>query len=179
MLRWHGFLQKIINVIKIMYEGFQCKVICGKQLTEPFKVQTGVKHGCVLSPGFYILAIDWMIKETTAEKPRGIQWTLTSFLEDLVFADDITLLTHSFKNMQEKTNVMIEKASNIGLKVNTKKTKLLKQNTVNTGHIIVNDFPVHEVDEFTYLGSMVTTDGDSIKEVKTNNQGDTSICSTE
>jgi hypothetical protein len=26
---------------------------------------------------------------------------------------------------------------------------------------------VDEVDEFTYLGSMVTSDGDSIKEVKT------------
>jgi hypothetical protein len=69
--------------------------------------------------------------------------------------------------MQEKTNVMIEKESNIGLRVNTKKTKLLKQNTVNTGQIIVNDLPVDEVDEFTYLGSMVTTDGDSIREVKT------------
>jgi hypothetical protein len=59
---------------------------------------------------------------------------------------------------------MIEKASNIGLNENTKKTKLLKQSTVNTFHIIVNDLEVDEVDEFTYLGSMVTTT-DSIKEV--------------
>jgi hypothetical protein len=51
---------------------------------------------------------------------------------------------------------MIEKASNICLKVNTKKIKLLKQNTVNAGHIIVNDLPVDGVYKFTYLGSMVT-----------------------
>jgi hypothetical protein len=62
---------------------------------------------------------------------------------------------------------MIEKASKIGLKVNSKKTKLLKQNTVNTGHITINDLAVDEVDEFTYLESMVTIVGDSIKKVKT------------
>jgi hypothetical protein len=55
------------------------------------------------------------MKETTAKKPRGIRWTLTSFLEDLDFADDITLLRHSFKTIHQKTNVMIGKASNIGL----------------------------------------------------------------
>jgi hypothetical protein len=109
-------------------------VICGKQLTESFKVQTGVKQRCVLSPVMFFIAIDWMMKESTTEKPRSIQWTLTSFLEDENFADDVSLLTHSFKNMQKKTIVMIEKTSNIGRKVNTKKTNLLKLNTANTGY---------------------------------------------
>jgi hypothetical protein len=39
-------------------------------------------------------------------KARDIQRTLTSFQGDLDFANDITILTHSFKNMPEKTNVM-------------------------------------------------------------------------
>jgi hypothetical protein len=62
-----------------MYKGFQCKVICGKQLTEPFKVQTGVKQGRVISPGLFILALRWMMTKTTAEEPIDIQWTLNHF----------------------------------------------------------------------------------------------------
>jgi hypothetical protein len=54
-----------------MYEEIQCKVTCGKQLTEFFKVQTRVKQGFVLTPVLFILVLGWMMKESTAEKPRG------------------------------------------------------------------------------------------------------------
>jgi hypothetical protein len=70
-----------------MSEGFHCKVIYGKQLTEPFKVQTGVKQRCVLSPISPILPrLD--DERNLSRKTK----TLLSFLEDLDFADDITLL---------------------------------------------------------------------------------------
>ena len=39
----------------------------------------------------------------------GIQWTLTKKLEDLDFADDIALLSHSHAHMQEKTSKIAEK----------------------------------------------------------------------
>ena len=36
-----------------------------------------------MSPILFLMAIDWVMRETTADKPRGIQWTLFSELEDL------------------------------------------------------------------------------------------------
>lgn len=43
--KWHGFPQKMVNVIEIRYEGFHCRVMCGNHISDPFDVQNGVKTG--------------------------------------------------------------------------------------------------------------------------------------
>jgi hypothetical protein len=43
---------------------------------------------------------------STAGKRNGIQWTLWTQLEDLDFADDLALLSHTQQQMQEKTNAV-------------------------------------------------------------------------
>ena len=83
ILRWHGLPHKIVNVIRALYEGFQCKVICGEHTSSSFRVQTGVKQGCVLSPTLFILAVDWLMNEATSDKRRGLKWTLDTVLETL------------------------------------------------------------------------------------------------
>ena len=166
ILRWHGFPNKIISAIKIIYERFQCRVVCGNHITEPFEVHTGVKQGCVLSPLLFNLVIDWLMTQTT-DKPRGIRWTLTTSLEDLDFADDITLLASSHKDMQEKLNRLISFASNVGLKLNKNKTKLIKQNAGSNQPIKIDNTEVEIVNNFTYLGSIISSEGDCTTEIKT------------
>ena len=63
ILRGYGFPMKIVNIIAV--QGlFHCKVICGNQLTDSFKVQTGVKQGCILSSFLFFLAMDWLMRHT-------------------------------------------------------------------------------------------------------------------
>jgi len=59
------------------------------------------------------------------EKQNGVQWTLWSQLDDLDFADDITLIAHAQQKTQEKTNLVAEVSSSIGLSVHSKKRKVL------------------------------------------------------
>ena len=66
--------EKLVTLTRKMYEVTVCKVIHEGQLSECFEVKTGVKQGCLLSP-FFILAVDWLIKESTTGKRTGIQWT--------------------------------------------------------------------------------------------------------
>ena len=47
-------------------------------------------------------------------------------LEDLDFADDITLMSHTYQHIQDKTTAMERKAAKLGLKINVKKTKVMK-----------------------------------------------------
>lgn len=68
-------------------------VIHNVDLSAPFTVNTGVRTGCILSLLIVSLVIVWVMK-TTMEQPRGIQWTLMQKLEDLDFADDVSLLSH-------------------------------------------------------------------------------------
>ncbi|KAL3866275.1 hypothetical protein ACJMK2_043583 [Sinanodonta woodiana] len=65
---------------------------------------------------------------TTNWRRNGIQWTLWSQLEDLDFADDLALLSHSQQQMQEKTNILAATSAQVGLNIHKDKTKILKIN---------------------------------------------------
>ena len=59
---------------------------------------------------------------------HGLHWTLFDTVEDLNFADDIVLLSQRHSDSQVKTSRMTSAAKSIGLKVNIKKTKVLRKN---------------------------------------------------
>ena len=165
IMRNYGIPQKLVNLIKAMYDNFQCKVLHNNNLSEPFRIETGVKQGCILSPTIFSIAIDWIMRQVTNSNKRGIQWTLTSILEDLDYADDLGLLSSRHADAQGKTEELASTAFKIGLKVNTKKTQVLRMNAGVQDAITLNDRELEDVDEFTYLGSIVTTDGDCTREI--------------
>ena len=50
--------------------------------------------------------LDRMKTTKKTDRRTGIQWTLWSQLDDLNFADDLALLSHSHEQMQEKTDLL-------------------------------------------------------------------------
>ena len=84
-----------------------------------------------MSPFLFLLVIDWIMKICTKQRRNGIQWTLNTQLEDLDFADDLALLSHSHQQMQEKTSELAAISSRVGLNIHKCKTKILKVNAVN------------------------------------------------
>ena len=166
LLRHYGVPQKITSIIKNSYDGLKCRVVHKGQLTEAFQVQTGVRQGCLLSPFMFLLAIDWVMKTSTAEKRNGIQWTLWSQLDDLDYADDLALLSHTQQQMQEKTNIVAANSTRLGLNVHKGKTKLLKVNSNNTSPIILNGEALEDIDHFTYLGSIINKKGGTDADVQ-------------
>ena len=86
---------KIISFVQNTYEGTNCRILHEGGLTESFSIESGVRQGCLLSPFLFLLAVDWIMKETTTGSRNGIQWSLVEQLEDLDFADDLALLVHT------------------------------------------------------------------------------------
>ena len=167
ILLHYGVPEKLVSVIKLLYTDFSAQVLCdGGELTDPFQVKTGVKQGCVLSPFLFLIGIDWIMKETTKAGKRGIRWTLTEVMEDLDFADDVVLLASRYVDIQDKTDVMAEKAKGIGLDVNIDKTKVLRMNTRVTQPVQLYGNDIENVEEFIYLGSLMSADGSSDAEVQ-------------
>ena len=101
------------------------------------------------------------MKVTTTDCRRGIRFTLTTYLEELDYADDISLLSSWQRDMHEKTDRLTETAQKLGLKVNTSKTKLMKMNRKSNDPVTINNSDIDDVNEFTYLGSKIAKDGDS------------------
>lgn len=69
------------------------------------------------------------MKTTTTGKKNGVEWTLWTQLDELDFADDLALLSHNHNQMQDKTTKLATTSLGIGLRVNRKKTNLMKINT--------------------------------------------------
>ena len=55
-----------------------------------------------MSGFLFLLAMDWIMKKTRADKRRGIRWNLRTVLEDLDFADDIALFSYKFNDLLDK-----------------------------------------------------------------------------
>ncbi len=149
ILRQYGIPSKLMNVIKMLYDDCKSQVICNTVLTNTFNVTTGVKQGCILSPFLFVLGIDWIMKQVTSNRRRGIRWTLTSILKDLDYADDIVRLSHRYQDMQAKTNTLVTTAGSLGLKISTKKTSHLRMNSKTSEAFMLNGDAVKEVEHFT------------------------------
>ena len=142
-----------------------CKIAHAGQLSESFEVKTGVWQGCLLSPFLFLLVIDWIMKTTTTGRNNGIQRTLWTQLDDLDFADDLALLSHNHSQMQDKTTLLETISAGTGLKINRKKTELMKMNTTANAPITVGGEPIREVESFVYLGSVVDHQGGTDRDV--------------
>ena len=163
ILRHYGIPQTLIEIIQSFYCNFSCTV-GNSDLS--FEVKTGVRQGCVMSALLFNIAIDWVMKQTTQDAPRGIRWTLFSTLEDLNFADDLALLSHTSDHMQEKTSRLNESAQQIGLRISRRKSEVMTLNINNPQGIKVGEEELPTTEEFTYLGSTVRNDGGAGKDIK-------------
>ena len=166
LLRHYGLPTKFVTLIKNMYDGFTGHVIFNGQVSVGFQIGTGVRQGCLLSPLLFLIAIDWTMKRSTEHHRTGIQWNLFSQLEDLDFADDLALLSETHKHMQQKTQRLQEKNSQLGLKTNVGKTKVMKVNSRSSEPISLESGTVEEVQDFIYLGSNISTNGGADKDVE-------------
>ena len=128
LMHHYGFPPKFITIIQQLYEDATCQVTHEAELTEPFNVTAGVRQGCLLSPTIFLMVVDWVMNLSTAEKRRVIQWTFMKQLEDLDFADDISLLSHKQQDAQGKLRRVAEEAGKIGLQINIAKTEAMSIN---------------------------------------------------
>jgi hypothetical protein len=166
ILRHYGVPEKIVNIIRQSYSNTTSRVVHGKGLSEAFPIVTGGRQGCLLSPFMFIIIIDWIMTKSTDNRRNGIQWNLWRQLDDLDFADDLALLAHSHRQMQEKTMELETNAAMTGLRINNSKTKVMRINCQQSEAIQLRTGQVEEVDEFPYLGSIVGKTGGTEEDIK-------------
>ena len=83
----------------------------------------------MMSGFIFLLVVDWIMRRTTENGNTGIRWEFMSKLEDLDFADDIALLSSTQQHAQVKATRLNEYAAQTGLRINKKKTEVLRINS--------------------------------------------------
>ncbi|VDP45385.1 unnamed protein product [Schistosoma mattheei] len=109
------------------------------------------------------MVVDWIMKTSTSE---GKQWTAQKQLDDLDFADDLAILSHTHEQMQIKTASVAAVSASVGLRIHKGKTKVLKFKTKNSSPITLDGETLEDVESFTDLGSVIDEQGGSDADVK-------------
>ncbi|VDP03312.1 unnamed protein product [Schistosoma margrebowiei] len=87
-------------------------------------------------------------------------------LDDLDFADDLTLQSHTQQQMKKKTTSVAAASAVVGLNIHKGKSEIPRQNTACTNRIVFDGEALEDVKTYTYLGSTIDEQGGSDADVK-------------
>ncbi|VDO79494.1 unnamed protein product [Schistosoma curassoni] len=87
-------------------------------------------------------------------------------LDDLDFSDDLVLLSHTQKQIQENTTNLATASAAVGLNIHKGKSKILRYNTACNIRTTLDGEDFEDVKTFTYLGSIIDEHGGSDADVK-------------
>jgi hypothetical protein len=131
-------------------------------MTDAFEVRQGVRQGCILSPILFLVVIDDVLTTTVGTDERyGIQWRPFNRLSHLDYADDVCFLAHTNSGLKHMCQALQDNGKRACLNINAQKTKTMHSGRTTQQHqpILLQQQPIEEVEQFTYLGSILTPDG--------------------
>ena len=142
-----------------MYENTSAVVITPEDENEQFAIDTGVLQGDPLAPFLFIICLDYALRSAITDsdgltlKRRRSSRHPAVVLPDLDYADDIALLENTIKSAQDLLNRVEKACQDVGLFLNTPKTKYMHLNpSTNTTLVSSDGSPIELVQDFKYLG---------------------------
>ena len=148
-----------------LYWEQKTKIRIDGAISEEVRIQKGVRQGCVLSPSLFNLYTEYIFREIDQAPGLKINGEV---INNLRYADDTVLLAETEEDLQELVTIIEVHSKKFGLSMNVKKTKamVISKNESPKVSIQVNDKIIEQVDQFTYLGQLITTDGRSEEEIR-------------
>ena len=179
---------RMLNIIKSLHEGMQAEVRVGDSRSGSFQVRNGLRQGCTLAPTLFSIYFSAVVanwhggcsetggnvlfqhrKKLVGDKTAKSRLCTVRVTESQ-FADDAALYAGFRKGLESMTTTFVEEASKWGLTVSLEKTKGMAMGeglrNANVTPILVEGGEIEIVDNFTYLGSVISKDGYVTNDVK-------------
>lgn len=133
-----------------------------ERIGEAFSIKKGVRQGDPLSPKLFSATLEHVF--------RKLEWSNYGIringemLNHLRFADDLIIISDNPDQLQTMLNQLVKESQEVGLQMNLSKTKLMtNRSKIN---ILVNNDQIEYVDEYTYLGQIISPTNDTLKETQ-------------
>ena len=122
----------------------------GHGTTDWFQIGKGVCQGCILSPCFFNLYGEYIIRHAGLDVDQaGIKIARRS-INNLRHADDTTLMAESEEELKSLLMKVKEESENVSLKLNIQKTKIMASGPITSWEI--DGETVETVSDFIFGG---------------------------
>ena len=120
----YGITGKFFNTLKTLYSNDNCCVKVGKNITDIFQANQGVKQGCILSPLLFNIFLSDMVDRFNVEKCKPLEIGNSGKLGCLLWADDLVLLSTSEDGLESKLSELSSYVEENRMEINTGKNKV-------------------------------------------------------
>jgi len=132
--------------------------------TDWFQIGKGVCQGYILSPYFFNLYAEYIIRNASLDEAQaGIKIARTN-INNLRYADDTNHMAESKEELRSLLMKVKEESEKAGLKLNIQKTKIMASGPITSWRI--DGETMNTVTDFILGGSKITADGDCSHEIK-------------
>lgn len=162
ILEDYGIPQDLREAVCTMYRCTKATVRTPFGLSPTFETSAGVMQGDSLSPFIFVLFMDQIIRRAIPDDNLGflLERRRSSRhpekrLAVLIYADDIVLVSSTHKGAQHMLTRLEEEATELGLVVNTAKTKSISINALPGPPFVTATGAIENCPSFVYLGCVV------------------------
>ena len=125
----------LIHLLRNLYAGQRATVRTGHGITDWFQIGKGVPPGCILSPCLSNLYAKYIMRNAGLEEAQAGIKIAGRNINNLRYADDITLMTESEEELKSLLMKVKEESEKVGLKLNIQKTKIMASGPITSWEI--------------------------------------------
>ena len=124
ILKEMGIPDHLTCLLRNLYAGQEATVRTRHGTTDWFQIRKGVRQGCILSPCLFNLNAEYIVRNAGLEEAQARIKIAGRNINNLRYADDITLRAES-EELKSLLMKVKEESENTGLKLNIQKPKIM------------------------------------------------------
>ena len=127
-----GIPDHLICLLRNLYAGQEATVRTGHGTTDWFQIGKGVCEGCMLSPCLFNFYAEYIMRNSGLEEAQGGIQIARRNINNLRYADDITLMAESEEELKNLLMKVKEESGKFGLKPDIQKTKIMASSPITS-----------------------------------------------
>ena len=171
-----GCPPKLLGIVRSFHTDMKGTIQFDGSTSDAFEINSGVKQGCVLAPTLFGIFFSVLLKSAFQDCTEGVlihsraDGSLFDLrrlraktrihkltVREMLFADDAALVSHTEGGLQDLIDRFSSACDAFGLTISIKKTEVMAQNASSAPTISIGDKNLACVDNFTYLGSTISS----------------------